>query len=49
MLKKDASVLSQFQFQGGLDLVANSVGCAFKIAIGKQLEGEEDATYPDFV
>lgn len=40
MMKKDSSVISQFQFQGGLDLIANSVGCALKIAIGKQLQAE---------
>lgn len=38
IMKKDPSALSQFQFTGGLDLAANAVGCAFKIAIGKQLE-----------
>lgn len=37
MMKKDNSVLSQFDLKGGLDLVANSVGCALKITIGKQL------------
>lgn len=38
IMKKDTSVLSQLDFQGGSDLAADSVGCALKIAIGKQLE-----------
>lgn len=48
MLKKDSSVLSQFEFKGGLDLVAASVGCALKLAIGKQLMGEQEVEYEDF-
>lgn len=42
LLKKDSSVLSQFEFKAGLDLVSNAVGCALKIAIGKQLQAETD-------
>lgn len=37
IMKKDSSTLTQFDFQGGLDLAADSIGCALKIAIGKQL------------
>lgn len=42
LLKKDISVLSQFEFKLGLDLVSNGVGCALKIAINKQLQAESD-------
>lgn len=39
MIKQDNSALAQFKFQSGSDLVASSIGCALKIAIGKQLMG----------
>lgn len=49
MLKKDSSAITQFDFTGGLDLIAEAVGCAFKIAIGKQLQAEDTVDYDDFV
>jgi hypothetical protein len=49
MLKKDSSAITQFDFTGGLDLIADSVGCALKIAIGKQLQAEDTVDYDDFI
>lgn len=48
-MKKDTSVLSQLDFQGGSDIAADSVGSALKIAIGKQLEGSNEIQLSDFV
>jgi hypothetical protein len=38
ILKKDPKVVSEFDFVGGGELMADAVGCALKVAIGKELE-----------
>lgn len=47
IMKKDSGMF-QIDFQYGSDIAADSVGCALKIAIGKQLEGSTEIDISDF-